>query len=73
MNNINEHSNRIHIGDIVSVTSEILDNGYSIKCKVIYMPLSPGDLWIFKSEASGDIIYVPGNCVVRKEIKNESI
>ena len=60
---------RIYINDTVQVRCYV-DTGYHTIIRsaiVLYMPLSAGDMWIFKCSESNDIFYVTQPITVTKQ------
>lgn len=59
--------NRIEIGDVVDVS--ISDGiGIYFNLKVLYIPLSSGDFWIFENE-NNSILYVQQFLYILKKTK----
>lgn len=58
--------NFIKIGDRVQVEFNGSKTTLCINAEVIYMPLSPGDSWIFKGHDTGFTYHVSEGCTVSR-------
>lgn len=56
----------IKIGDIVGVNFNNVQYTLCSRAIVKYVPLSPGDYWIFEEETTGQIYYVSEPCTITK-------
>jgi hypothetical protein len=56
----------IEIGDIVCVNFNNVQYTLCSRAIVKYVPLSPGDSWVFENESTGEIHYVSEGCTVTK-------
>ena len=54
----------IQIGDIVTVQWERISGLYGVK--VLHMPMSEGESWVFSDEA-GNVYDVRNYCLIKKE------
>jgi hypothetical protein len=61
-------SDKIEIGDIVSVHSHGGQTTIAFKAEVLYTPVATGDSWRFRDVETGDIHYVSEGCTISKKV-----